>query len=109
MATTTAALPVRATRSFRPIWGWYAVLVAFMVWGLAAWIDELHYGLCRDRHARRRVVGNVHLHLRLLHRSVGGRAHNGLERRGVRHQGAKAALAPRGALGRGVRERWRRS
>ena len=45
MATTTAALPVRATRSFRPIWAWYAVLVAFMVWGLAAWIDELHYGL----------------------------------------------------------------
>ena len=45
MATTTATLPVRATRSFRPIWAWYAVLVAFMVWGLAAWIDELNYGL----------------------------------------------------------------
>ena len=45
MATTTAALPVRTTRAFRPIWAWYAALVALMVWGLAAWIDELHYGL----------------------------------------------------------------
>jgi molybdopterin-containing oxidoreductase family membrane subunit len=45
MATTTAALPVRANRTFRPIWAWYAALVALMVWGLAAWIDELHYGL----------------------------------------------------------------
>ena len=45
MATTTAAVPVRATRTFRPIWAWYAALVALMIWGLAAWIDELHYGL----------------------------------------------------------------
>ena len=45
MATTTAALPVRATRTYRPIWGWYAALVLLMAWGLAAWIYELHYGL----------------------------------------------------------------
>ena len=45
MATTTAAIPVRATRSYRPIWAWYAALVVLMAWGLAAWIDELRYGL----------------------------------------------------------------
>jgi molybdopterin-containing oxidoreductase family membrane subunit len=45
MATTTAALPARATRTVRPIWAWYAALVALMAWGLGAWIDELHYGL----------------------------------------------------------------
>jgi molybdopterin-containing oxidoreductase family membrane subunit len=45
MATTTAAIPVRSTRAYRPIWGWYAALVVLMAWGLAAWIYELHYGL----------------------------------------------------------------
>lgn len=45
MATTTAAIPVRSTRTYRPIWGWYAALVVLMAWGLAAWIYELHFGL----------------------------------------------------------------
>src|ERR1039457_2674364 len=45
MATTTAAIPVRSTRTYRPIWGRYAALVVLMAWGLAAWIYELHFGL----------------------------------------------------------------
>jgi len=45
MATSTAAIPVGATRTHRPILWWYTTLVALMAWGLAAWIYELHYGL----------------------------------------------------------------
>jgi molybdopterin-containing oxidoreductase family membrane subunit len=45
MATTTAAIPVRSTRAYRPIWAWYAALVVLMAWGLASWIYELHDGL----------------------------------------------------------------
>ncbi|MGO9196174.1 MAG: NrfD/PsrC family molybdoenzyme membrane anchor subunit [Acidimicrobiales bacterium] len=45
MATSTAALPVAAPRTHRPIRWWYAGLTAVMVWGFVAWLYELHYGL----------------------------------------------------------------